>query len=391
MIEFYNHKTAFMLFHNFDNKANMESIFNYDYDSCFVTATKNLTSNICSVTAGSVLINMNARLYDPVVGRFLSPDPIVQDPTNSQSFNRYSYCLNNSLKYTDLTGMQNRWWANQYTYNWSTGQYEDYYGNNVEWNTVWNSIQGNNGVAWGWDSNNGFGGTGSSGGFFGNGGFGGSGGYSRGRSGSGGGSGFLSGIGNFFKNIFGYSTTCSYLTITGNITDGAVIDTDFAVVGTKTNKNMWHNFVAWTNNFQNNQGGFHIQADWGLGEPHYYGRPSGVLDITDFSFGIGKAGGSSGMTRFINFYHNMGQAIKSAGDAYNAMRHQLVITQLNSTNIGNNSDSVLWTGHWSPGWSIKPDGTVLCGPSLSTRNDFPGVLGDSSGYMPGAKYKPLKK
>lgn len=50
------------------------------------------------------LINMNARLYDPVLGRFLNPDPFVQEPGNSQNFNRYSYCLNNPLKYSDRNG-----------------------------------------------------------------------------------------------------------------------------------------------------------------------------------------------------------------------------------------------------------------------------------------------
>ncbi len=50
------------------------------------------------------LINMNGRMYDPNVGRFLSPDPFVQAPDFSQSFNRYSYCLNNPLIYTDPTG-----------------------------------------------------------------------------------------------------------------------------------------------------------------------------------------------------------------------------------------------------------------------------------------------
>ncbi|MBQ7426189.1 MAG: VCBS repeat-containing protein [Prevotella sp.] len=54
------------------------------------------------------LINMNARLYDPAVGRFLSPDPYVQAPDNAQSFNRYTYCLNNPLKYTDESG--EFWW-----------------------------------------------------------------------------------------------------------------------------------------------------------------------------------------------------------------------------------------------------------------------------------------
>ena len=50
------------------------------------------------------LINMNARLYDAVTGRFLSADPYVQKPDFSQSHNRYSYCLNNPLKYVDPSG-----------------------------------------------------------------------------------------------------------------------------------------------------------------------------------------------------------------------------------------------------------------------------------------------
>jgi len=50
------------------------------------------------------LINMNARLYDPVVGRFLSPDPYVQAPSELQNFNRYSYCMNNPLMYIDQDG-----------------------------------------------------------------------------------------------------------------------------------------------------------------------------------------------------------------------------------------------------------------------------------------------
>lgn len=50
------------------------------------------------------LINMNARLYDPSIGRFLSPDPYIQVPDNSQNFNRYSYCLNNPLIYKDENG-----------------------------------------------------------------------------------------------------------------------------------------------------------------------------------------------------------------------------------------------------------------------------------------------
>ncbi len=50
------------------------------------------------------LIDMGGRVYDPALGRFLSCDNYVQEPTNSQNFNRYSYCLNNPLRYTDPTG-----------------------------------------------------------------------------------------------------------------------------------------------------------------------------------------------------------------------------------------------------------------------------------------------
>lgn len=50
------------------------------------------------------LVHMNGRVYDPVVGRFLSGDPFVQDPTNGQSYNRYSYVLNNPTNLTDPSG-----------------------------------------------------------------------------------------------------------------------------------------------------------------------------------------------------------------------------------------------------------------------------------------------
>ena len=50
------------------------------------------------------IINMNVRLYDPVLGRFFSPDPQVQNPFSTQGFNRYSYCGNNPVMYTDPNG-----------------------------------------------------------------------------------------------------------------------------------------------------------------------------------------------------------------------------------------------------------------------------------------------
>ncbi|MDR0506376.1 MAG: FG-GAP-like repeat-containing protein, partial [Dysgonamonadaceae bacterium] len=50
------------------------------------------------------LINMNGRVYDPLIAQFLSPDPYIQMPGNWLNYNRYSYCLNNPLKYTDPSG-----------------------------------------------------------------------------------------------------------------------------------------------------------------------------------------------------------------------------------------------------------------------------------------------
>ena len=50
------------------------------------------------------LINMNGRLYDPILGRMLSPDVVIQDEQSSQAYNRYSYCFNNPLRFTDPSG-----------------------------------------------------------------------------------------------------------------------------------------------------------------------------------------------------------------------------------------------------------------------------------------------
>lgn len=50
------------------------------------------------------IIHMNGRIYDPVLRTFLSPDPYIQDPDNSQNYNRYAYCWNNPLMYTDPSG-----------------------------------------------------------------------------------------------------------------------------------------------------------------------------------------------------------------------------------------------------------------------------------------------
>lgn len=50
------------------------------------------------------MIDMNGRLYDPVLCQFLSPDPYIQYPDNWQNYNRYGYCLQNPMLYTDPSG-----------------------------------------------------------------------------------------------------------------------------------------------------------------------------------------------------------------------------------------------------------------------------------------------
>ncbi len=50
------------------------------------------------------LVDMGGRVYAPRLGRFLSPDPYVQAPDRTQSYNRYSYVMNNPMKYTDPSG-----------------------------------------------------------------------------------------------------------------------------------------------------------------------------------------------------------------------------------------------------------------------------------------------
>lgn len=50
------------------------------------------------------LIHMNARMYDPKLHTFLSADNYIQDPLNTQSYNRYGYVFNNPLMYTDPSG-----------------------------------------------------------------------------------------------------------------------------------------------------------------------------------------------------------------------------------------------------------------------------------------------
>src|SRR5262245_51898058 len=80
----------------------------------FPNATDDPTGSIVSQTprgftgqemlASVGLVHLNGRVYDPFIGRMMSADPVVGDPLNGQTWNRYSYVYNNPLAYTDPTG-----------------------------------------------------------------------------------------------------------------------------------------------------------------------------------------------------------------------------------------------------------------------------------------------
>ena len=53
---------------------------------------------------------LQARYYDPVLGRFMSPDSLVENHADPQTLNRYSYCSNNPVRYVDPSGHSKRGW-----------------------------------------------------------------------------------------------------------------------------------------------------------------------------------------------------------------------------------------------------------------------------------------
>lgn len=71
-------------------------------DSGTVTVSHKFTGQEHDYETG--LDNYGARLYDPELGRFLTPDSIVPNPKNPQALNRYSYVINNPMAYSDPSG-----------------------------------------------------------------------------------------------------------------------------------------------------------------------------------------------------------------------------------------------------------------------------------------------
>ena len=75
---------------------------------------------------GVALVDLNGRVYDPTIGRFISADPTVPDPLYSQAFNRYSYVYNSPLEYTDPSGFCPKHMLCEWLPMGPNGSYQDY-------------------------------------------------------------------------------------------------------------------------------------------------------------------------------------------------------------------------------------------------------------------------
>ncbi|HVU08862.1 MAG TPA: toxin TcdB middle/N-terminal domain-containing protein [Verrucomicrobiae bacterium] len=74
----------------------------YTQSSTVFKVSRRYTGQIFDDATG--LYYYNARYYDPQLGRFTQPDDIIPDLSNPQTYNRYAYCVNNPLRYTDPSG-----------------------------------------------------------------------------------------------------------------------------------------------------------------------------------------------------------------------------------------------------------------------------------------------
>ncbi|XYH97990.1 RHS repeat-associated core domain-containing protein [Sorangium sp. So ce1128] len=84
------------------NERRRYDVFGRRLDSGSRSLTRGFTGH--EEDAFENLVNMKGRIYDPVIGRFLHPDPVNSDMLSTQRFNGYSYVLNNPLRYVDPTG-----------------------------------------------------------------------------------------------------------------------------------------------------------------------------------------------------------------------------------------------------------------------------------------------
>jgi len=97
----------------FDNTGNLLQEFSYDAWGKQTIIQNNSSQTEPLLNLGYTghehlsvfnLIDMKGRFYDPQIGQMLSPDPLISEIENAQTYNKYSYVFNNPFKYTDPTG-----------------------------------------------------------------------------------------------------------------------------------------------------------------------------------------------------------------------------------------------------------------------------------------------
>ena len=96
---------AQMSFDAFGQRRNVLSLVDLleaDYVVLNALTTQGFTGH--EMVDGVGVIHMNGRIYDPLLGRFMSADPIVSDMKNGQNLNRYTYVYNSPLSFTDPSG-----------------------------------------------------------------------------------------------------------------------------------------------------------------------------------------------------------------------------------------------------------------------------------------------
>ncbi len=91
-----------------DASGNQAGLFEYDPYGTTVTHTGSADPKHKFTgqeeDSSSKLYYYGARYYDPQLGRFITPDTFIQDPSDPQAYNRYAYCRNNPINFTDPTG-----------------------------------------------------------------------------------------------------------------------------------------------------------------------------------------------------------------------------------------------------------------------------------------------
>ena len=87
---------------SYDPWGRRRNTTDFGYDNITYTIDRGFTGHEHLTHFG--LINMNGRMYDPVMSSFLSVDRFIQNPISAQGLNPYAYCMYKPLRYVDPTG-----------------------------------------------------------------------------------------------------------------------------------------------------------------------------------------------------------------------------------------------------------------------------------------------